>query len=70
MNEYHSPHELVLSISVQAQGRIIITSSTHELTVRCPDMILETWLSFRCFSSFPENHIKTVSSWKLQATIS
>ena len=37
-------------------------SSWGELTVRCPDIILDTWLSFRCFSSLPENHIKADSS--------
>jgi hypothetical protein len=30
--------------------------------VRCPDIILETLVSLRRFSSFPENHIKTDSS--------
>lgn len=38
--------------------------SNREITVRCPGMILDTWLNLRCFSSLPESHIRTVSSWK------
>lgn len=37
-----------------------------KLTVRWPGIILDTWLSLRCFSSFPENQIRTDSSWKKQ----
>lgn len=36
----------------------------EKLTVRCPGIIRETWLSLRCFSSFPDNHMRTDSSWK------
>jgi len=40
----------------------MISLSFERLTVRCPDIILETLVSLRRFSSFPENHIKTDSS--------
>jgi hypothetical protein len=37
-----------------------------KLTVRWPGIILETWLSLRCFSSFPDIQIRTDSSWMNQ----
>lgn len=36
---------------------------SEKLTVRCPEIILETWLSLRYFSSLPEIHIRADSSW-------
>lgn len=58
--QWHFVHWCTPYVRVSCTGIV----KRRKLTVRWPDIILDTWINLRCFSSLPENHIRTDSSWK------
>lgn len=59
----HKEVGLSTACIIRLDEYFLLGTPSRKLTVRWPDMILVTWPSLSCFSSLPENQIRTDSSW-------